>query len=306
MKRIDKYHNFHYYCCTRLKTDLLTGPKNRRRGCAANQRTTNLNGGTTMTDRNDFESLLEVFGYMDTTALKYPTIPMGVYHQEAVDLLVWIQADREALEGAGLDWVLVEGLEQRIGASRHAQSTWTSLRFAKAEAQREYAERSPNAYDLRDTIIHHMLFAYRNEPDILGRVRSIADGSGDADMLQDLSDLGVLGRTYPEPLAAVNFDTDLLDQVDTTCESLAPLLAIATGEGSLDSETKLNRDRAYTYLKQAVDEIREFGRYVFWRNPARIRGYASEYSRRHRSPRKSGNGAEEIGMYEITETASEV
>jgi hypothetical protein len=257
-----------------------------------------------MTDRNDFEALLGVFEHMDTTALKYPTMPMGVYHQEAADLFAWIQADQKALEGAGLDWTVVSELEQRIGASRHAQSIWTSLRFAKAEARREYAEKSPAAYDLRNTIIHHMLFAYRKEVDILGRVRSISEGSGDADMLQDLSDLEVLGRTYPEPLAAVNFDTTLLDQAEAACESLSPLLAIAAGEAALDNETKLNRDRAYSYLKEAVDHIREYGRYVFWRNPTRLRGYASEYVRRHRCSPGSDDAATESDSQETAESAS--
>ena len=85
------------------------------------------------------------------------------------------------------------------------------------------------------------------------------------------------------------FQSMLLDLADTTCESLSPLLAVATGEGALDNETKRNRDRAYAYLKAAVDETREYGRYVFWRNQIRLRGYASEYVRRHRSPR--GNSA---------------
>jgi hypothetical protein len=254
-----------------------------------------------MTDQNNFEELQGIFENMDTTTLKYPTIPTGVYHQEAADLFAWVQSDKDALEGAGLDWSLVEGLEQRLGASRHAQSIWRTLRFAKDEAQREYAEKSPEAYDLRNTIVHDMLFAYRKESDILGRVQAIAEGDGDADMLQDLSDLAVLGRTYPDQLAAINFDAALLDRADTTCEALSRLLAVATGEGASDNEAKLNRDRAYTYLKEAVDEIRDYGRYVFWRNPTRARGYASEYGRRHR---RAAAAAKEDDAQATAETAS--
>ena len=33
------------------------------------------------------------------------------------------------------------------------------------------------------------------------------------------------------------------------------------------------RDKAYTHLKQAVDQVRECGQYVFWRNEARLKGY---------------------------------
>ena len=236
-----------------------------------------------MTDQNDYDALTGVFENLDTTSLKFPAIPMGVYLQEAADLYAWMQADKDKLVGAGFDWQAAEGLPTRIGAARHAQSIWKACRFARAEAQKQYAEESPSAFDLRDTIVHHMLFAYRAQADVLGRVQAVMEGSGNADMLQDLSDLAVIGRTYPEPLQKINFDVDQLTQADETVLRLSPLLATATGETSLDNEAKLNRDRAYTYLKEAVDEIRAVGQYVFWRNRTRARGYGSEYLRRHRS-----------------------
>ena len=245
-----------------------------------------------MTDQNDFDALKGIFENMDPAALKYPTMPMGIYLQEAADLHAWVLADRDALEAAGFDWTLVVELAVRIGAARHAQSIWTSLRFARAEAQREYKNLSPAGYDLRDTMVHHMLFAYRRVSDVLSRVQSIAEGTGDADMLQDLSDLAVLGRTYPKPLAAVKFDVSLFDEAETTCETLSPLLAQATSENAQDNEAKLNRDRAFTYLKEAVDEIREYGRYVFWRNENRAKGYASAYMRRHRRGRKADDDSD--------------
>ena len=236
-----------------------------------------------MTDQNEYDALKGVFENMDMTALKFPAMPMGVYLQEAADLYAWMQADKDELVGAGYDWQAAEGLPTRIGAARHAQSIWKACRFARAEAQKQYAEESPAAFDLRDIIVHHMLFAYRDQADVLSRVQAVMEGSGNADMLQDLSDLAVIGRTYPEPLRKINFDVDLLTQADETVLRLSPLLATATGETSPDNEAKLNRDRSYTYLKEAVDEIRVVGQYVFWRDRKRARGYGSDYLRRHRS-----------------------
>ena len=54
--------------------------------------------------------------------LAAPTIPVGVYVQEAEDLLVWSRPDRDALQRAGIDLSLLEALPTRIGALRHAQS----------------------------------------------------------------------------------------------------------------------------------------------------------------------------------------
>ncbi len=37
------------------------------------------------------------------------------------------------------------------------------------------------------------------------------------------------------------------------------------------------RDQAFTCLKQAMYEIRRCGKYVFWRNADRLKGYSSDY-----------------------------
>jgi hypothetical protein len=37
-------------------------------------------------------------------------------------------------------------------------------------------------------------------------VSAITDGSGHADMIQDLNDIAVLGRENPDPLTAIGFD----------------------------------------------------------------------------------------------------
>jgi hypothetical protein len=47
-------------------------------------------------------------------------------------------------------------------------------------------------------------------------------------------------------------------------------------------EAKKIRDQAFTHLKEAVDLIREYGRYVFWRNDARLKGYRSNHLRKMR------------------------
>ena len=49
------------------------------------------------------------------------------------------------------------------------------------------------------------------------------------------------------------------------------------------------RDKAYTHLKQAVDEVRECGHYVFWRNEARLKGYSSRYFRKARAAARSSS-----------------
>jgi hypothetical protein len=53
-------------------------------------------------------------------------------------------------------------------------------------------------------------------------------------------------------------------------------------DGVKDSKNrpeKIMRDRAYTHLKQLVDEIRAYGKYAFWNDEEKQKRYSSEYQR---------------------------
>jgi hypothetical protein len=214
--------------------------------------------------------------------VRQPKMPMDVYLQEAENLHGWCHADRVPLEAAGLDWALVEALPVRIGAAREAESRWFNKRFAREEAARVWQAEAPAGFRQRDSILHAMRYAYRRRPDLLGRVSALAGGTKATDMIQDLNDAAVLGREHPEPLTAVGFDLSKLEHAANRSAELGELLAAATNDRACDRSTKLVRDQAFTFLKQAVDEIRACGQYVFWQDAERARGYASAHMRAQR------------------------
>jgi hypothetical protein len=94
-------------------------------------------------------------------------------------------------------------------------------------------------------------------------------------------------KENPEPLEAINFEMGLLDEAASKSDELGALLGVAHGEEATDKEAKIMRDKAYTFLKQAVDEIRDYGQFVFWRDESRSVGYASAYHRKQSRPSKS-------------------
>jgi hypothetical protein len=203
-----------------------------------------------------------------------PNVPIRVLIQEAEDLCLWCQKDKAALTAAGLSWNLVESIPARIGALRYVQSEWLQ---STDEAKAEWKERSPEAYALHDELIHHCMFAYRNMPDVLVKVQHIAEGAGHADMIQDLSDLSVLGKANSAPLVAIGVDMKLFDRAEVLSGEMGELLARANGARR---ETNVNveiRNKAYAYLKEGMDEVRRCGQYVFWRDEKRKVGYVSMY-----------------------------
>ncbi|RLU02756.1 MAG: hypothetical protein D9N11_07555 [Ketobacter sp.] len=230
----------------------------------------------------DYAAKLALIEAIDPATLKKPNIPVKAYLQEAENLYHWAQEDKTTLLSAGLPWTWVQDLPQRIGALREAESLWFKERFGREEAQLQWDQEAPAAYALRDQLLRSMRYAYRRDAALLKRVADIAEGTGHVDMIQDLNDIAILGRANAEPLQAVGVDAEALDQAAATAADMADLLAMVNGERAHGSSARVIRDQAYTHLKEAVDEIRACGEYVFWDNPARLDGYHSQYRRSRR------------------------
>jgi hypothetical protein len=85
-----------------------------------------------------------------------------------------------------------------------------------------------------------------------------------------MANIAVLDRENPEPLTAIGFDLTQLDRAAIRVDELADLLAEANDDKADPNESKIIRDKAYTYMKELVDEIREAGNQVFRNNKNRF------------------------------------
>ncbi|MCG8322148.1 MAG: hypothetical protein MI921_21805 [Cytophagales bacterium] len=237
-----------------------------------------------MSNIEDYQAKLAEIQAIPIEEVKEPGIPVDVALQEAENLHHWANDDADALKLVGITAAMIKELPVRAGACREAQSIWNKDYRSQQEAQKQWAEQAPLAYDLRDDLLASLRFAYRKDDALLSRVSAITEGTGHADMLQDLNDIAVLGRENPDPLTAISFDLAQLDVAATRADELADLLAEANGDKADQNESKLIRDQAYTHLKALVDEIREAGKYVFRKDKNRLKGYASEYWRKKKKP----------------------
>jgi hypothetical protein len=242
-----------------------------------------------MSDKQDYDACYDAFMAIPDEEVKAPGIPVESAIQENENLYLWSLDDKAELMGAGLPEATIDSLTVRNGACRTAEAMWKREQHTPQDAQKEWAERAPAAYELHGRLLHDFRYAFRNDQRLLKKVSDIADGTGDADMIQDLSNLVALGEANPEPLALINFNVTLLPLANTTADELAIVLAQANGEKEIDNQVKIIRDRAYTYMQQAADEIKNCGRYVFWKNEARLKGYRNIYKNKHRSS-GSNNG----------------
>lgn len=234
-----------------------------------------------MSTTQNFEALKQTIEAMEEKQVLTPDMPVDVFNQEAEDLYQVALVDKEQLMARGLSEETIELLPQAAGACRYAEAEWNKERNEKQEAEREWKEKSPDAYELRSDLIHELEFAFVENSDLLSAVDRIKDGNGHADMIQDLVDLSVLGKEQTELLQQTNFDATLLDQAETTADEMSELLARANGTKDENNKAKVLRDKAYTYLKGIVDEVRRYGKFIFRKDDEHAAKYASAYGRTH-------------------------
>lgn len=217
-----------------------------------------------------------------------PKYPIDIFIQETENTGTWAIDDQEALVNAGLPENYVEELKIRAGVLREAESIWFKQRYTLEDAERIWKAERDDAYELHSQLLHHLHFAFRNDEDLDKRVSEIGHGHGNPDMIQGLNDMSVLGKEYQDHLTAINFDLTLLDKAAETADRLGEILSVAVKDQN-NNNAKDMRDRAYTYLKEVIDEVRAVGQYVFWRNKERLQGYTSSYNKRCNSHRKRQN-----------------
>ena len=247
-----------------------------------------------MNTTNTYESKLpEITAIPDSSISKRENIPVTVFLQEARNLYDWCQADKEKLIAGGFDWKLVEDMPARITALREAQSIWAEAKNRHKKSEAMWIKKKPVAAALNKENLHNMRFAFRKQEDLKKQLSAIRAGSTQADMIQDLNDLAVLGRKNTELLSLINFDMSKLELASSMSEELSALLAGATTGRAESMEAMKIRDKASRHLKECVDDLRGYGQFVFWQESTRARGYACVYTKKLRRKAASKKTKEE-------------
>lgn len=210
--------------------------------------------------------------------VKNPTMPVVIYAQEATDLWRWVQTDKDQLLKNGCKVEYIDELPARIEVLRLSE---TQIGHIVVNSRLEFQETIPKVMEFLKDIFRSCRFAYRNRPELLKRIRGVKTGSGYVYTVQDIRDIATLGKEHPEELVAMGFDLTKLDQAFEISSQMELLLADVNAE-SPTSPQRIFRDKAYTYVKEAVDEVRAHGQFVFYNNDARRVGYASEFLRKQR------------------------
>ncbi|MGD2087702.1 MAG: hypothetical protein PVH61_16110 [Candidatus Aminicenantes bacterium] len=73
-----------------------------------------------------------------------------------------------------MDWAVVEDLPVRCGALREAEINWHRVQFLRSEDEKIWMSGTSDGYDLRNVLVHHFRYAFRDDSSLILRVSDIS------------------------------------------------------------------------------------------------------------------------------------
>jgi hypothetical protein len=144
-------------------------------------------------------------------------------------------------------------------------------------AAKEWNARKPEGVEVRRVLIRSFLYAFRNSPELLKSVQQIIDGKGNRDLLIDILSCSKLGKSNIGLLNAINSDITLIDRAAQLYTELSDIFARMTVDPAKHKKAESIYNKAWTYLKEALDEIYQAGRYAFDETDERHGLFYSDY-----------------------------
>ena len=224
---------------------------------------------------------LDLLNTVPDNEVKYPSMPIAVYIQEAYDLYTFSVDDLPQLLAAGLSPGLHESLAARVDLCAKAQSAWASV-----QATNLVKEELEEGRQFMAKLVRQYRYALRKHPKHLKLIRRMASERSNAALFQNLLTMAIIGEEDHELFLPPGLDPALPARARYLSEYLPSRYAEYTSEQKSGYDSRLLRDRAFTLLKQAVDELRVCGRYVFANNPHHYQGYCSDYMKKKASKQK--------------------
>jgi len=234
-----------------------------------------------MTETTTTKTIEELVMEIPKEDIVQPTIPVKITIGEAADLHRYATEDKEFLIAKGLTEEMIEDLSPRAKFLQDKQSEWNAVYQTALTNTQAWEGKIDEANLLQRELKNDFQFALRNNNDALLKLRNITEGSGNTDLMQDMSDYPKLATEFSSELEAIKFDNTKLLRANELSHELYDLRDKVDGaKSSSKREEKIIRDKAYTYLKQLVDEIRAYGKYAFWNDEKMQKRYSSDYLRK--------------------------
>lgn len=171
----------------------------------------------------------------------------------------------------------INSLEERFLTLVHAVSSYTEIALDKNEAEKQWKELEPLAQKLKRDIIEALQFIYEEEErfEDLDKINEIAVGVGKKDLYCDYVELRSIATRDVDLLVSMGLPATAPADMEALFEKMLPLFGSIEAPAELVEERALLVKQAYTWLYEAVDPIRRYGKYIHSDNPVKLVHYKS-------------------------------
>ena len=175
---------------------------------------------------------------------------------------------------------------------RELSAHYTDVQFDQPETRKAFIKLREEAEAMRYEILAAMDLAFADDDNLLYKLSKIREGNSVPDLVQDMSDIKVVYENNAALLDRINFDKSIVERIPQVNSELSRLLANATPDKSDKPETRIERDKVYTVLKDMLTEFNRVGRYTFRHDPARAENYSIAYYSRKRKTKEANPAAQ--------------
>lgn len=216
-----------------------------------------------VTDQMRYDATLPEVRAMSDGSIEKNNKPIDKLILEAAGMLLAYYENRSRFLENKFPLDESEKMDRRIGACRIAQSLYGVHAKADEGTKKRWSQKHDEAVKLKATFNKYIRFACVEFELSNTAIKKIADGSGTADLIQDLSDVSILAGEMKEYLDTINFDLTLIDTASTLASELGALKNAAERDRS---EAKVIRDKIVTLLIQSITKVRRWAHLIFEEN----------------------------------------
>ncbi|MGL1934372.1 MAG: hypothetical protein OCD01_05110 [Fibrobacterales bacterium] len=191
-----------------------------------------------------------------------PGMKMDIYLEEAEGYYEILMRRFDEMSTEGFKQETADLLYRRIASARIAQANMNTKEGAEPNEE-SWPHIFAEAKKLRTRLLSRVKFVCANDANRKEIVRKISDGSRISDTIQDLFDLGRIGKQMISELAEVKVTVQELDRAIELGSVLGRKHKSSTIDGTTYSEPRIIRDTAVTLLEESIKYLRTWTEMVY-------------------------------------------
>lgn len=224
-----------------------------------------------------YEERLPILQAMPENTVVALTMPPDEASAEAARMAVIVKRDSVQLLAKGVNPDFINTFEARAGALSYAVAMLEAIVNIAEGAQEQWARKKPVAVRVREELIVGFAWALRSVKKAIEALDRIKEGKGNKDLIGDLLGLNILGSQYLELLKKYGVSLELLEQAKVLNTELNRILAhCKVDPDAYDAQVDIC-NRAWTHIKEALDEIYQAGKVAFFNDPEKAGQYSIDY-----------------------------